>query len=1591
MGKLDKGILAEFILSDCERQLFLRLGDGEPAWMALVRPVKQGGRKRSQYLKKMGKEYESKLYPLFHNMPGGSAHRNVRLNGAFFSGLHPIVLASPARVAILVEHEYEPPLEFKQVFFPQKPGVVTPELKSLRPDVLIIERMIPKSNEAVQELLPDGNVKDVPDRDLATRLAINIFDVKYVLEDKVGKKQFIEVMYYAWALSCFLKEQGVEDKYFVRIDGNGIIPRVEPPYSIPDTDAVRKLAIIVKPDEGLRIMKHASSTVRSLWVSAPLKVEAVPLKIKPTCGYCPYLDDCVDTLCTGGNDHPETWAVDLIPYVSPSLAQQLKEAGFLTVGDVAKRIRAFPTTSIPNPIYPEISRLELKAKGLYYNKDLYPPAGLVYSFAIPRFTPLAVTFCVEFDQGNAIAFAAGIRLSIAMPPGAPFALAFDHWCGIWGKDPASQPDLNIIKANLEGALLKEVSIEDVKRYKDAMGILKEVKVLLKDETKKDGTIAQHSQMHYHFSRINQGIDSCKEAELAKEFVLRMHSIITVCNIIENYMAVSGINPNQVMMPNTGIFYWAEEQKIHMQEMLERNLNSFINTPIWNKFSELIAWFTPSESEVSHPYQHKKLYDIQAFVESVVGFPLKINYTWHAIDERVNNKKKVSDYYWHEHFNYMDFNPWYNYLNTNPAKIAELEEKRKKIEGQILYKMGVIEGLRWKFQKDGKSVSKFAKPVTNRDYNAVRLDETYHPVSSVWYMYSKLSGAEAEWEVENFRTIYPDYSIGKLVAAKVTDLQCRDLGNNLFMHIFYLRGMSTNMKVGEEDRVLLIPEEKRDMYIGQWASEWQVTIQSIHWDSSENAYRVSTAPGKHDLLALYRDEVGQDPAQSPWYLYPTSMDAWSRKLYSGGKLPGLLERESLGTSLLGFKLAVAWEITSNPQMPGSTSGSFKAPETYMYAPFIFTKHQPLSVLPPLNTNVWPSPDASQAAAIIESLRHVVYAIQGPPGTGKTQTIAALIDEFYHRQKQAGNKPVRVLVTAFSYAAIRVIVDKLLKSRDRHGTLTRAASMMKVFLHSQYQGPVDEVSGSPRVNDLVRKSNGSWTWNGEKNKVTESKPLNRLLESDFILFSNAHQLYYLNERLDQDLEFAFDLIIVDEASQVPTDHVLASLQYVIPASIPIRWLPSGELALEGTLEDRALTKLVIVGDHNQLPPVQPVPPPKNLEKVLGSLFSYYVEHHGINYMQLETNYRSHADIVEFTNQLRLYKSLKPHARIGTETLQGNLHAVKESWVKDVLQPGKVVATIIHEREYEISVSPLECDIVKQIVLEYYRMVAPRNSTEEENFWKEKVGVVAPHNAQGRMIIHAINEEMQHVTKMPPAKLMQYLKKIVVSVEKFQGSDRNLIVASIGISDPDQIEAEREFIYDMNRFNVLTSRAKNKVIITCSQAFLDYIPHEKEIMSNVADVRRLAMVYCNSSKDLVINNEKGTTEVTTLRWHSRATVTDPLPFDYETRADGFIVTGNHASGLETLVTKMPPDVTRVLVKDTPSERAWKFSYTDIPEIRKILPLRQRVLKQYRPVVQRADEPLPSDNDGDGFQEGREEGERRQDDQDHEEQHKNSYDDLY
>jgi hypothetical protein len=78
-----------------------------------------------------------------------------------------------------------------------------------------------------------------------------------------------------------------------------------------------------------------------------------------------------------------------------------------------------------------------------------------------------------------------------------------------------------------------------------------------------------------------------------------------------------------------------------------------------------------------------------------------------------------------------------------------------------------------------------------------------------------------------------------------------------------------------------------------------------------------------------------------------------------------------------------------------------------------------------------------------------------------------------------------------------------------------------------------------------------------------------------------------------------------------------------------------------------------------------------------------------------------------------------------------------------------------------------------------------------------------------------------------------------------------------------AEEAFIYDLNRFNVLTSRAKQKMVLFCSKAFLDYIPRDQEVFKHAARVRDFAYGFCEKAEAVKATGPDGSEIALTWRY--------------------------------------------------------------------------------------------------------------------------------
>ena len=440
-NNFNKQLLTRYVESECKRQLFLDLAYAMPEkWYTDDRKIEKPEkiRKMPKLLVKLGKKYEQKVYSRLKLIKG--AHFNLDhkdrvdetyLNPSLFTQLYEELKESPITDFILLEHQFEVPDSFLDYIFPPKEGIMEVPVNygEQRPDIMVIGTSNSKKEDEVFELLNDGIIRKVPESELNSRYGINIIDIKNTREDHVGKKQFIEIFYYLWTLSYYLKQYKLDDKFFVHIDYNGIFPQYneEELLNLRSFEDLFELTIEIRWDESIQVFIDTIEKIKKLWFKAPLPIESTSVNIQPSCGYCYFIEDCKKSLGMDGVKEPKDWSLKLIPCTSMSIAQQLVKLGFQTISDVADRINKTPVGNTPNPLYSELPLLENKALALVNDKVVFPRPGHTHTYTLPKFSPIAITFAVETDPANERVYAAGFFLQMSTFASAPFSGVFDKW------------------------------------------------------------------------------------------------------------------------------------------------------------------------------------------------------------------------------------------------------------------------------------------------------------------------------------------------------------------------------------------------------------------------------------------------------------------------------------------------------------------------------------------------------------------------------------------------------------------------------------------------------------------------------------------------------------------------------------------------------------------------------------------------------------------------------------------------------------------------------------------------------------------------------------------------------------------------------------------------------------------------------------------------------------------------------------------------------------------------------------------------------------------------------------------------------------
>jgi DNA replication ATP-dependent helicase Dna2 len=127
---------------------------------------------------------------------------------------------------------------------------------------------------------------------------------------------------------------------------------------------------------------------------------------------------------------------------------------------------------------------------------------------------------------------------------------------------------------------------------------------------------------------------------------------------------------------------------------------------------------------------------------------------------------------------------------------------------------------------------------------------------------------------------------------------------------------------------------------------------------------------------------------------------------------------------------------------------------------------------------------------------------------------------------------------------------------------------------------------------------------------------------------------------------------------------------------------------------------------------------------------------------------------------------------------------------------------------------------------------------------IGIVTPHRAQEGLIVG----KLQHSFSGTGATLAQ-IRDAVDTVERFQGQQRDVIIASFALGDPDAIADEDKFLLSLRRFNVMASRARAKLIVLVSREVVDHLSNDIDVLRDSQLLKQYVESFCCQQRPMTL----------------------------------------------------------------------------------------------------------------------------------------------
>lgn len=1465
MYVLSKSIVTRFIRGECERRLRIDLVRKEGDKRNQGMPAKGSQRPGLALIAKEGRRFErEKFAELARSFPGRVRHGEPMGEGGEDSAFQPLPLSEcmdalrdigPGGDVFLVEAEYAVPDAFADAHglgnlvrggaFRQTgsrrpdPTAATASLEfaKVRPDII---HAVPAGDGPREAMTPAGTVYQVPAGD--RRTGLRIADVKLASEPSPG--HFAELAYYGMTLAARLAQDG-RDRDFVVLKDAAIWPGRHGASSLhrvdQDGDASHDALVAAfaadletMPAEAVlgRVRRFLSHDLRRV-ISAP-DWRRLPWHVDSSCIGCDYLgyewkktsDDPEErAVAQARHDkdrHEATcWALaertghlSRIAGLTRGACGRLRENG---VRDVAGLAALGPG----NRVFDEHHKLaagrtlyKARSEALASNGTATLADRTGTSAVLPRFCDIDVAMTVDYDVGSDVTFALGYQVLYRTP-------------GEDGKNRVERKPPRVMLVERKDLKAERRVVVEAMRIlvSEVIGIAAAIEAAhAAHDTPRKGKMATF-QVHL-WDRLS--LDHLRE-------VTGRHLDALLAPPEDG-----GTTPAPMAWLFPSVFVLEDERFVATGApvtVVSDAVGSMLAADIPHRYSLLAvanAYHTPfhDRQDGKPPFR----------VGALFHDPLSDQIPSERGHEMWNDDSPLGDVDWQEH----------------------REALRRTVGTRLRALHAVVERLR----ADLGDTLKARAPAVRATLFPPEPLGAVAPDARVWFRHTKLMAAAVALENDVLLAMPPHQReatfasarfgrrlTGADASAALQALDRADMDGKDTTYVFEVEPRSRQAKVKpgggnwslmpqamlglQDERLDKLKAAHPDLGPKRPGDERRLLRDSCKASVEAVDRTAGLVALKADRLVVNMEKVGLfdfdlDPARGSYaVLDPLPMDVFTRRFRNVAKAIGVPPLSISQPLFRGrdLSMAVRAGVRRTRSLPV---------ERFIWdAGLLSTESVPsragavLRRADPHGTEL----NDSQRRAVEKGATRRLSLLWGPPGTGKSKTSARLLLGLVAEALDRG-VGLRIAVTGPTWVAVDTVMSRL-------PDLLEKANLSGRVQLARLEG---SMGGNPPPDALkpylVRQGTEAFR------KLKE-----RMADRGATIVGGT--VYRLNDLASDSLGYnkgitlvlSYDHILVDEASQMPVTQAI--------------------VGMSGLAEGGCVT---VVGDDLQMPPIQALPPPKGTEHLLGSIYDFYLHYRSgegakgegspVEPTMLATNFRSNAEVVDFVRGAGYRDDLRAHFADMRMRLSSAVPTARPpDWPADlpwdpvyarILDPEAPLVAVVHGDDAASQRSVGEADLAAALARLLQGRLLPDPDDDQvpqdvphgdARLFAKGLGVVTPHRAQQAAVLDRLRP------LVTGKEALRAMASSVDTVERFQGQERTAMIASLGVGDRDQVAAEEEFLYSLNRFNVIVSRAKSKMVVLVARRVVDHLPSDPVAMRQSRLLKSFAQpggkrasVHCN-----------------------------------------------------------------------------------------------------------------------------------------------------